>query len=303
MGTPAIPRGTTWLITPATAPNRFCSARDCGADVALLDLEDSVPHHRKDQARAAALRFLAEAEPVEATGGFVAVVGLRLNAPGTLPGLRDLVAIAESGVRPAVLLIPKVESPRDVDLVSELLRANGDAPGVWALIETPLAIHRLHGILASQSLAGVVFGAADYAAAAGCRRTASALRYPKAALAAGAAAAGLPAVDSPYFDLADPEGLRREAEEACDLGFTAKGAVHPRQLAVIRTAFQPSPRELDRARAVVRAADSTDAAQGITIADGSMVGPPLVAAARALTNQADRALRSAASTTPPHQEV
>ncbi|GAA0544453.1 HpcH/HpaI aldolase/citrate lyase family protein [Actinomadura livida] len=285
MGTLAVPRGATWLITPATAPGRFSRARDCGADVALLDLEDSVPQQRKDQARAIALQHLAKAA-TEAADGEVSPLGLRLNAPGTLPGLRDLVAVAESGVRPAVLLVPKVESPRDVDLVGELLRTDEDEPKVWALIETPLAIQRLHEILASRFLAGVVFGAADYAAAAGCRRTAGGLRYPRAALSAGAAAAALPAIDSPYFDLANDEGLRREAEEACDLGFTGKGAVHPRQLAAIREAFQPSPQELDRARATVRAADSMDAAEGVTHADGSMVGPPLVAAARSLTDQA-----------------
>ena len=298
MGTPAVSRGATWLITPATAPHRFPSARDCGADVALFDLEDSVPDHCKDQARAAALGFLAETE-TEAADGDATVLGLRLNALGTLPGLRDLIAVAESGVRPAVLLIPKVESPRDVDLVSRLLAGDGNSPEVWALIETPLAIHHLHEVLASRSLAGVVFGAADYAAAAGCRRTADALRYPKAALATGAASAGVPAIDSPYFDLADPEGLRQEAEEAADLGFAGKGAVHPRQLAVIQSAFLPSPEELDHARAVVRAADSTDAAQGITVADGSMIGPPLVAAARALTDQADH---SSAAGPPTHQE-
>jgi citrate lyase beta subunit len=218
--------------------------------------------------------------------GGVPVLGLRLNAPGTIPGLRDLLAVAESGVRPQVLLVPKVESPRDVDLVADVLGVDGGGPAVWALIETPLAISRLREILASSALAGVVFGAADYAATAGCRRTASALHYPRAALATAAAAAGLPAVDSPYFDLADLEGLRQEAEDARDLGFTGKGAVHPQQLPVIQAAFQPSPEELDRARAVVRAAD---AAAGITTADGRMVGPPLVGAARALLDQADTA--------------
>ncbi|WP_395108335.1 HpcH/HpaI aldolase/citrate lyase family protein [Actinomadura sp. SCN-SB] len=309
MVTSAVQRGATWLITPAATPDRFSSALGCGADVVLLDLEDSVPHHRKDQARTAALTFLAEVEAgtKAATGDGRTAVGMRLNGPGTLASLRDLVAVAESGVHPAVLLIPKVESPRDIDLVAEVLSVDGDthagrtgpSTGMWALIETPLAIHRLQEILTSRSLAGVVFGAADYAAAAGCRRTASALRYPRAALAAGAAAAGLPAVDSPHFDLDDPDGLRREAEEAYDLGFTAKGAVHPRQLAIIRAAFQPSPQELDHARAVVHAADTADAAHPITLADGSMVGPPLLDAARALIDQADGALHPA-STAPPH---
>ncbi|MFD0851724.1 HpcH/HpaI aldolase/citrate lyase family protein, partial [Actinomadura adrarensis] len=178
-------RGITWLITPATTPARFASALASGTDVAVLDLEDSVPHRQKEQARDTVLNFLTETEPVVG-GEDRAVLGVRVNALATLHGLRDLTAIAESGVCPAVLLIPKVETPRDIDLVAELFEASGNAgeshPEVWALIETPQAIQQLPQITSSPALTGVVFGAADYAAAAGCRRTASALRYPRAAL-------------------------------------------------------------------------------------------------------------------------
>jgi citrate lyase beta subunit len=271
--------GVTWLITPGSVPGRYPAAVAAGADVALLDFEDSVPLKLKEQARTAALGFLAEAT----TADDAPVLGLRMNAPGTVFGMRDLLALADTDARPQVLLVPKVESARDVELVADVLGTH--RPAIWALIETPLAIGRLPEILSSRALAGVVFGAADYAAAARCRRTADALGYPRAALVAAAAAAGLPAVDSPYFDLADPDGLRREAEQARDLGFTGKGAVHPKQLPVIQAAFQPSSKDLDRARAVVRAADTT---AGIsTDDDGRMVGPPLVASARALIEQAE----------------
>jgi citrate lyase beta subunit len=290
-------RGSTWLITPGTAPARFDAARDAGADVALVDLEDSVPHHSKDTARTAALQFLSStAEPGE---GDAPVLGLRLNAPSTVHGLKDLVAVAECGHTPAVLLIPKVESPRDIELVADVVNAEavdpgvggagvGDAddsePRVWALIETPRAIERLPEILRARPLAGVVFGAADYAAAVGCRRDRATLRYPRSALAASAAAAGLPAIDSPFFDLTDADGLSREAEEARDLGFVGKGAIHPAQLAIIRDTFTPSPQELAAAVAVVAAADSAHG--GIATVDGHMVGPPLVTAARAVCARA-----------------
>jgi citrate lyase beta subunit len=271
--------GATWLITPGSVPGRFPAALAAGADVALLDLEDSVPPELKDQARTAALGFLTDTTPT----GDAPVLGVRMNAPGTVAGLRDLLAIADTDVQPQVLLVPKVDSPRDIELVADVLGT--DRPALWVLIETPLAIGRLPEILSSRTLAGVVFGAADYAAAARCRRTADALLYPRAALTAAAAAVGIPAVDSPHFDLGDLDGLRREAEQARDLGFTGKGAVHPTQLPVIRTAFQPSAEDLDRARAVVRAADTT---AGISIdGDGRMVGPPLVASARALIEQAE----------------
>ena len=281
-------RGSTWLITPGTTPHRFNAAQSTGADIALVDLEDSVPHHSKDAARTAALRFLTCA--AESGESDAPVLGLRLNAPSTVHGLKDLVAVAECGHPPAVLLIPKVESSRDIELVADITNAGVDAdavgsgdrePCVWALIETPRAFERLPEILATRSLAGVVFGAADYAAAVGCSRNRRALLYPRSALAVSAAAAGIPAIDSPFFDLHDPDGLKREAEEARDLGFVSKGAVHPAQLTVIRDTFTPSAQELASALAVVAAADRADG--GITTVDGHMVGPPLVAAARSLS--------------------
>lgn len=280
MGIPIARGGGTWLITPPSA-GRFEAAVCSAPTVALLDLEDSVPVDGKDAARAAAIGCLMKAT---ADTDHATVLGLRLNAPGTVHGLKDLVAVAESGLRHAVLLVPKVESARDVDLVATALDASHGQLHVWALIETPRAIQALKEILGSHCLAGVVFGAADYAAATGCRLGSRGLWYARSALAAGAAAADLPAIDSPYFELDNPHGLRQDAEEARDLGFTGKGAVHPDQLPIIREAFRPSAQEVTAARAIVAAADA--ARGGMTRVDGQMVGPPVVAAARALIARA-----------------
>lgn len=94
-----------------------------------------------------------------------------------------------------------------------------------------------------------MFGAAD--AEAGCKITSRAVWYPRVMLAAAAATVGLPAVDSPYFSLHDPEGLRREAEEGAELGFVGKVAIHPAQLPVIQAAFQPSQGDLAAVRALI----------------------------------------------------
>jgi citrate lyase subunit beta/citryl-CoA lyase/(S)-citramalyl-CoA lyase len=248
----------------------------------LLDLEDSVPPNGKDAARAAVIGCLSQSG--ERGGSGTTVLGVRLNAPATVHGLKDLVAIAESRARPAVLVVHKVESARDVEIVAEIIGADDGQRRVWALIETPLGIQRLDTILQTPALAGVLFGAADYAAAAHCRLNSRALWHPRAVLAAGAAAACLPAIDSPHFDLRDADGLKREADEAAELGYLGKVAINPRQLPVTEQSFRPTAQELTTARAMVAAAD---AAHGeITTVDGHMVGPPLVAAARALTAQA-----------------
>ncbi|WP_331738348.1 aldolase/citrate lyase family protein [Embleya sp. NBC_00896] len=277
----------TWLVTPGATPARFEASMTSGADVALLDLEDSVPLVGKDAARADVLDFVGRGDKA---GDGSPTLGVRVNAPCTVDGLKDLLALAESRLWPDVLLVPKVETARDVDLVARIMDTAQGRCRIWALIETPRAIRNLSAILRSPALAGVLFGAADYAAAAGCALTDKALWYPRAALAAGAAAADLPAVDSPCFAVRDPDGLRQETQDAVELGFVGKVAIHPGQLPVIRAVFRPDPRDLAAARAVVGAADA--AGGGITTVDGRMVGPPLVAAARALTARADQTPRS-----------
>ncbi|RNG26239.1 HpcH/HpaI aldolase/citrate lyase family protein [Streptomyces botrytidirepellens] len=278
MTTPRTGPGGTWLITPPS-DGRLEAALRAEPDVALLDLEDSVPPYGKDTARTAAVAHLGAAPVHGAT-----VLGLRVNAPGTVHGLKDLVAVADAGLHDVVLLVPKVESARELELVAQVLKETATGVRVCALIETPRALLRLDDIFASPVLGGVVFGAADYAAASGCRRTSSALWWARSSIAAAAAAHGIPSIDSPYFDLGNPEGLRRDAQEARDLGFTGKGAVHPDQLPLIRAAFCPTDEEVAQAQAVVSAAGRSGGQ--LVRSGGQMVGPPLVVAARAVLDRA-----------------
>ncbi|MEU5243830.1 CoA ester lyase [Streptomyces asoensis] len=267
-----------WLITPALHADRCEKAKSYGADVALADLEDSVASTDKATARAMAARFL-----YPAVGGGP-VLGVRVNAPVTADGIRDLAAITGYPHQPGIVLVPKVESARDIEVVAGALDTDQHAPVIYALIETPRAIGRLSSIVTADRLGGLLFGAADYAALTGCARTWEALLYARSAVANAAGAAGIPAIDSPYFDVSDLEGLRREVECARALGFQGKGAVHPQQIPVLTQAFTPSEDEIATAQAVVAASHQTSAA--VTTVGGRMVGPPLVAAAQAVVDQA-----------------
>ncbi|MFJ9327231.1 HpcH/HpaI aldolase/citrate lyase family protein [Streptomyces sp. NPDC101230] len=281
--TPAGLGGVTWLVTPGGAANRFETALASGADIVLLDLEDSVPAEAKAGARDGVLAFVSE--HARRPGG--PLLGVRINAADTAEGLRDVVAMADLSLWPDLVVVPKAEYGRDIAAVVRAVRRARSATKVWALIESPQGVVGLPGIMRVPGLAGVLFGAADYAAAAGCGLTSRAMWYPRSQLVTAAAAAGLPAVDSPYFFLDDQDGLRRDALEAVELGFAGKVAVHPRQLKVIAEAFTPGSREVEEARAVLAAAARADGA--ITTAGGAMVGPPLVkAAARTVARRASQ---------------
>jgi citrate lyase subunit beta/citryl-CoA lyase/(S)-citramalyl-CoA lyase len=262
------------ICTPATATARYAQAYHCGADVGLVDLEDSVPPQHKQQGRIAAERYFI---PVHDTIGELA---LRINSPNSLDGLRDLNALADYSHHPDIVLIPKVEAAHDIDLVAAVLGSGSSAPQLWALIETPRGVSDIGEITRSPYLGGIAFGAADYARAAGCTLAWSPLLYARSAIVNAAARFGVPAIDSPYFEIGNSGGLRREAQLARALGFCGKVAVHPRQVPVINTVFSPSAQEITRARAIVAAAGRTG--DGIAVVDGHMVGTPFFGAAQAL---------------------
>lgn len=270
--------GRAWIITPALRTDRFEAAQTSGAGVALVDLEDSVAKPNKQAARAEAQQFFDRPDAQ-------CTLGVRMNSPATLEGARDLVALSAYACRPGLVLVPKTESARDVELVAGVLDTDGYSPDIWALIETPRAFDRLPSILAAPRLGGVVFGSADYAAAVGCELGWESLLYARSALVNSATAAGIPAIDAPVYDLHDLDALRREAEQAKQLGFYGKGAVHPRQAAVINDTFMPSENEIARARAI--AAAGRESGRGITSVGGQMIGTPFFAAAEALVREVD----------------
>ncbi len=270
-----------WIITPGHAPARFAPAHRCGADVVLVDLEDSVPPAAKPHARRTAHTFFtAPAAPGTPRRG------VRISSPASPDGVLDLAAITAYTAKPDIVLVPKVQSPRDLEIVAGALDTPAYSPYLYALIETPRAVEALPAIVRADRIAGVLFGSADYAATTGCANGWEPMLYARSRVVTSAAAAGLPAIDSPFFGLDDLEGLRREAERAKSLGFAGKSCVHPSQLPLVTEVFSPSEGELADARAVVAAAER--AGGRIVRVGGRMVGPPMVAAARALLGRASR---------------
>ncbi|MEU0770650.1 HpcH/HpaI aldolase/citrate lyase family protein [Streptomyces albogriseolus] len=267
-----------WFITPGHSPDRFPIAHGCGADVVLVDLEDSVPAEAKAQARRNASGFFSA--PAQTRS----LRGVRISSPTTRDGILDLVTVGECPTRPDVVLVSKVESARDIEVVAGALDTPSYSPYLYALVETPRAVQELPSIVRAGRIAGVGFGTADYAAATGSSKGWEAMLHARSALVTSAAAAGIPAVDSPFYDLGDVDGLRREAERVRDLGFAGKCCVHPDQLPAVTGVFTPAAEEVAAAHAIVAAAEQ--AGGRIVRVNGQMVGPPMVRAARALLARA-----------------
>lgn len=263
------------LCTPAIADDRYTSCHRSGADVCLVDLEDSVPEPRKEEARCKAQAFFTGA-PVRCA--------IRINALTEADGMRDLLALRRYAVKPAIVLIPKVESRRDVEIVEHVLSPECPRVELLAVIETPRGLDRLDEIVAaSPRLRAVIFGAADYATALGTGLAWEPLSYARAKLVNAARAADIYAIDAPTFDLADLTLLRDDAIRAQVLGFSGKVALHPTHVPVLNDIFSPDAAQLEHARRIVVAAQRSG--QGITTVDGSMIGRPFFEASRRLLDE------------------
>lgn len=231
------------LFVPGSRPDRFGKALASGADAVCIDLEDGVADAAKVQARAAALEALAGRPPR---------VCLRINGLRTRTGLQDLVELASSGHHPELLLVPKVESAADVAIVS----AVADTSCIVPLIETPRGLAAAAEIAAAPAVAAMMFGGGDLAAELGVQVEWEPLRTARGLFILACAQAGKVAIDVPYLVLDDPDGLAAEAKAAKMLGFGAKAAIHPAQIAPIHAVLRPTEGEVTEAQEAQRAFDA-----------------------------------------------
>jgi citrate lyase subunit beta/citryl-CoA lyase len=271
------------LFVPGDSRKKLEKALTSGADVLLLDLEDSVAPDAKAAARATVAAFLAETREAKERPRLI----VRVNALAT--GLVDADLDAVMRGAPDGILLPKAVGGRDVThldakiAVREAVEGLADgATEILALVtETAASLFAIGTFQrASRRLKGLAWGAEDLSADLGAstsRDAAGALtdvfRLARALCLAGAVAAEVAPIDAVYPPFRDLDGLRAEAEAAARDGFTAKMAIHPAQVPVINAAFTPSAAEVDHARRVVAALDAAGGA-GVVSLDGEMVDMP-----------------------------
>lgn len=270
------------LMTCSLIPERYARASECGADIGTVDLEDSVPPDRKEEARRLVVRYLAS----PFSGGSARAV--RINSLRCEDGLRDLLALLDSGVRPDILFLPKVESAEEPVLVDQILGGRWPSTVVLATIETARGLAAVEEIAApgTPRLWGLIFGAFDYSVDVGCSLEWEDLLYARSRLLAAAARAGLPLIDAPCFDLEDGQKLAAEVARGRRMGFAGKAAVHPRQLAAINAGFTPGEDAISEALEILAATEVSQG--GICVVRGRMIGPPSVRMARRLLANAQR---------------
>ena len=254
------------LFMPAANARAIAKARALACDAVILDLEDAVAPEVKDAARGQALAAVRE-------GGFgERVVAVRVNGLDTDWAMADLAALAAATVDAVVL--PKVVGAADLQRTRAAI---GDGPALWAMIETAAGVLGLPAIVAAAGatrLDALIAGTNDLARDLRCRPDSerTPLRPALAQIVLAARAGGLMALDGVLNALDDPDRLDRECRQGAMLGFDGKTLIHPAQIDAANRAFGPDDTAIARARRIVAAFASDEAAErGAIRLDGEMI--------------------------------
>ena len=279
------------LFIPGNKRNMLAKALSVTADAIIPDMEDSVPDAEKDNARETIRDLLPELSRVSG------LLVPRINSLASGLAEADMSALAGRAIYG--VSVGKIETPSDISELSQMLAALESREGLdigrlklipW--IETARAILNCYEIcVASPRVVAIAFGAEDFTNDMGIERLDddAQLVFARSTVCTAARAAGVLALDTPYFKFQDTEGLRASSIAAKHLGFKGRFAIHPAQLETINDCFSPSPAEIEHAQRIVAAYEEAESrGRGSTSLDGLVIDVPVVKRARALLDLARR---------------
>jgi citrate lyase subunit beta / citryl-CoA lyase len=256
----------TPLFVPANRPDRYKRAADSGADAIIIDLEDAIAPSEKAAARLAlASSVLPDKVPTI----------VRINGRGTPWHPADLACIAPLSIEGVML--PKAELIDDVMAVREILGERA----LFVMIESARGLVAARQIASLGGALRLAFGSLDFSYDNGCAHTREALLSARSEIVLASRLARLTApLDGVSTALDDIDSVALDARHAAEIGFGGKLCVHPRQIAVVRSAFTPSDAEIAWAQRMIEQDQG-----GATAIDGSMVDAPVLAKARRILCQ------------------
>jgi citrate lyase beta subunit len=292
----SVPGGNRRMIDKALASD---------ADIVMLDLEDATAPDQKTAARETVIEVVRDRDWLGRPKTF------RCNGLDTHWMYRDIVEVMQ-GTRCGVdrLVLPKVSDAGDIRAVSLLLRQIEQEYGRPELVRLDVQIETAKGVLMCDAIAAsdsriraLTFGPGDFAASAGYPLTGIGLsdqwddaygghrwHYPMSRISIAAHAAGVDAIDGPYAEFRDLDGLRASAMRARALGFAGKWCIHPAQISVVNDVFTPSPEEVEHARRVLLAyREARDSGVGAIAIGAEMIDAANVRMARRTLEDAGEA--------------
>ena len=287
-------RSRSWLFAPGDSEKKMTKATEGEADIVIFDLEDAVADDAKPAAREAIRDFLGGRSEEERARLWVRVNPL--DGPHTRA---DLAAIMPA--KPGGIMLPKSRGRHDVEELDRLLTPQelaqgiptGSTPVIALVTEVAAAMFTTGDYDAAPRLVAMTWGAEDLADSIGAMSNRGkdgeysfTYELARSLTLLGAAAAGIPAIETIDSDFRNLEGLKLRAEKVRRDGYRGMLAIHPAQVPVINAAFSPSEQEIAEAREIV-ALFAANPDKGTIGHKGRMLDRPHLSRARQLLAQVE----------------
>lgn len=268
----------TMLFMPGNNPGMLQNAGILGADSIILDLEDAVSLTEKDSAR------ILVREAIKNVDYSDVEVVVRVNPLTTEYAREDIDVIAR--VKPDALMIPKateeelMEINSILDKIEEEEGFEKESIKLIPLVESAYGVENVYNIIkASKRIVGILLGGEDLTSDLGIKRTKEGeeIFYARNKVAVACKAMKVDAIDTPFTDTNDFEGLEKDTRKAKSLGMTGKASINPRQIDTIHSVYAPTKEEIRHAERVLEAMEEAKReGKGVFSLDGKMVDAPII---------------------------
>ncbi|GAF53074.1 LOW QUALITY PROTEIN: citrate lyase beta chain [Psychrobacter sp. JCM 18900] len=265
-----ISQNKIWLFVPATRIDRVAKAFASGADAVIVDLEDAVALEDKADAREALQQYYNSAD--------YQPIWLRINKAGSKEFFKDIV-LCQKMSNLAGLLLAKAEQVADIESVYQLTNLAVIA------IESAMGLYQIDSMAKAVGLAAFSYGFLDL-----CNDLRVQVSTPAADIVANQIRYQLiltskvhqlsPPIDTVYSDCNDEVGLSARVNLWSQMGMSGMLCIHPKQVAVVQQALQPTDEALLFAQRVIEEYERSG--QAVFKIDGEMVDAPVIERSRQL---------------------
>ena len=278
------------FFAPANRHDLIIKFPRFAADCYAIDLEDGTPPDDKVEARGK----LEKAVNTLRELGVQGLIYIRVNEPQSHHFIQDIQAAVACDIDG--LILPKLERKEELfPMLHTILRKEAEQPG-GRRIEIMGGIESMRGVVnavkicsAHARMTSVYFGAEDFAADIGARRTKSGeeVLLARSQVVLAAKVARILPIDQAVVDIRDDEQCRQDAEKGRDLGYIGKICVLPRQVQICNTVFAPQPEEIEAAKELIAAyTQAVKNGYGTIDFRGKMIDGPLLKRAQATLTMA-----------------
>ncbi len=268
----------TMLFMPGNNPGMLQDAAILGSDSIILDLEDAVSLTEKDSARILVREAIKN---VDYSGVEVVV---RVNPLTTEFSSEDIEVIGR--VKPDALMVPKATEDELIEISSRLEKVEKEegfedkSIKLIPIVESAYGVENVYSIIkSSDRIVAVLLGGEDLTSDMGIKRTkeGSEIFYARNRVAVACKAMRVGAIDTPFTDTNDFEGLEKDTLLAKSLGMTGKASINPRQIDTIHQVYAPTKAEIIHAQRVLDAMEEAEReGKGVFSLDGKMVDAPVI---------------------------